>query len=267
MADSDPSAGSLAGRAVNAGALAGRAVIVTGGASGIGKAVATLAGGAGASVTVADRDEELVAKAGAELAAAGVPVVACVVDVTSESDIKRMVDETVGSFGRIDGLVTSAGIAQPRPALETSLEHFENVLRVNLTGTFLCAKAVARHMIDSGNAGSIVTISSALAFSGGPAQSHYVASKSGIIALTKNLALEWGPQGIRVNSVAPGVVETPILSAITDEHRAAYVERTPLGRIGNPDDIAKVVRFFLSDDSSYVTGQTIAVNGGYSMPS
>lgn len=250
-----------------AGALAGRAIIVTGGASGIGRAAAEHAAEVGASVMLADRDGNVLARATRELEATGARVVSCTIDATAEADVQKMVDATVTIFGRVDGLVTSAGITFPCPALEMTSQQFDDVLRVNLTGTFLCASAVARHMVATGTRGSIVTISSTLAFSGRPNLSQYVASKGGVVALTKNLALEWGQYGIRVNSVAPGLVETPIIADFTDEYRAEYARHTPLGRIGFPEDVAKVVRFLLTDESGYVTGQTIAVNGGFSMPS
>jgi 3-oxoacyl-[acyl-carrier protein] reductase len=141
------------------------------------------------------------------------------------------------------------------------------MLRVNLTGTFLCATRAARAILDGGAGGSIVTVSSALAFSGRPMRSAYTASKAGVVAMTKSLAAEWGPKGIRVNSVAPGFVDTPLVGNLDAQYRQAYSAQTPLRRVGTAVDVARVARFLLSDEAGYVTGQTILVNGGFLMPS
>ena len=152
------------------------------------------------------------------------------------------------------------------PLWNSASDAFDVVVGVNLKGTFLCARGFAPAMIDAGG-GSIVTIGSALAFSGRANGAHYTASKGGVVSLTKSLALEWGQHAIRVNSVAPGIIDTPLASRVPDEQLSAYASRTPLGRIGSAEDVAKVVRFLLSADAGYVTGQTIVVNGGFLMPS
>jgi len=242
-------------------------VVVTGGASGIGLASAQAAAEVGAAVVLADRDRAALEAAHVELKRFGTPVAVHQVDVADADAVRGLVEATLSVFGRVDGLVTSAGIERPAPALELREDDFDDVLRVNLKGSFLCAQAFGRAMMDAGSGGSIVTVSSALAFSGRVKAAQYTASKGAVVSLTKSLAIEWGPSGIRVNSVAPGLIDTPIAAGLPAEHRQAYTSRTPLGRIGTPQDVAKVIRFLLSDEAAYVTGQTIVVNGGYLMPS
>jgi NAD(P)-dependent dehydrogenase (short-subunit alcohol dehydrogenase family) len=248
------------------GSLAGAVVVVTGGASGIGLATAAAASLAGAAVMLADRSRAALDEATDSLTALGSKVAALEADVTDPAEVNDLVEATLSTFGRVDGLVTSAGVEGSVPALELAADAFDAVVAVNLKGSFLCAKGFAPAITDAGG-GSIVTISSALAFSGRANGAHYAASKAGVVSLTKSLALEWGPYGIRVNSVAPGVIDTPMASRIPDEYRSAYVSRTPLGRIGTAEDVANVARFLLSADAGYVTGQTIVVNGGFLMPS
>jgi NAD(P)-dependent dehydrogenase (short-subunit alcohol dehydrogenase family) len=247
--------------------LDGAVIVVTGGASGIGLASAVAAAEAGAEVMVADRSRPALDAAMDELGGFGPRVAAFELDVADPAQVDELVKVTVASFGKVDGLVTSAGIEAPIPALEITADAFDEVIDVNLKGTFLCARGFARVMLDGGTGGSIVTIASTLAFSGRINAAPYTSSKGGVVSLTKSLALEWGQHGIRVNSVAPGVIDTPILASYPDEYRAAYASRTPLGRIGTPEDVAKVVRFLLSDEAGYVTGQTVVVNGGFLMPS
>jgi NAD(P)-dependent dehydrogenase (short-subunit alcohol dehydrogenase family) len=242
-------------------------VVVTGAASGIGLATAAAAAEVGAGVMLADRDRSGLDAAQAELKRFGTPVAVHQLDVADAAAVQGLIDATLSAFGRIDGLVTSAGMERAAPALELREDDFDEVLRVNLKGSFLCAQAVGRAMVDARSGGSIVTVSSALAFSGRVNAAQYSASKGAVVTLTKSLAIEWGPHGIRVNSVAPGLIDTPIAQGIPAEHRQSYASRTPLGRIGTPQDVAKVIRFLLSDEAAYVTGQTIVVNGGYLMPS
>jgi NAD(P)-dependent dehydrogenase (short-subunit alcohol dehydrogenase family) len=246
--------------------LVGRRYIVTGAGSGIGKAVAAMLGSSGASVMLADRDSAAVALATRELTQQGYSAASCVARVEDEAEVGHMIESTVSAFGGIDGVVTSAGIMIPSLAVDLSRAQFDEVVGVNLTGTFLCATAAARHIVARGGAGSIVTIASAMAFTGEVMHGHYAASKAGVIALTKSLAREWGPLGIRVNCVSPGYIDTPLNDSVADEHRRGYVEQTPLLRVGVPDDVAKTVCFLLSADAGYITGQSIVVNGGFIMP-
>ncbi|KLO42401.1 hypothetical protein ABW17_12280 [Mycobacterium nebraskense] len=250
-----------------AASLQGATVVVTGGASGIGLAVAEAAAEVGSAVMLADRDRAALDAAHVELKRLGTPVAIHQVDVADAAQVQGLVEATLSAFGRVHGLVTSAGIERSAPALEMREDDFDEVLRVNLKGSFLCAQAFGRAMMDARSGGSIVTVSSALAFSGRVNAASYTASKGAVVSLTKSLAIEWGPHDIRVNSVAPGLIDTPIAAGMPAEHRQGYTSRTPLGRIGTPQDVAKVIRFLLSDEAAYVTGQTIVVNGGYLMPS
>jgi NAD(P)-dependent dehydrogenase (short-subunit alcohol dehydrogenase family) len=165
-------------------------------------------------------------------------------------------------WGRPDSLVNNAGIFPRARALDMELSEWERVLRVNLTGTFLCARAVARAMKEAGK-GAIVNMASGRALAGAAKGAHYSATKGGIIALTKSLALDWAPYGIRVNCVIPGVSDTAQpRGELSDDELYALGARIPLGRIGQPQDIAAAVAFLLGEDSAYMTGQSIAVNGG-----
>jgi 3-oxoacyl-[acyl-carrier protein] reductase len=248
-------------------ALADRIVLVTGAASGIGRATARAAGALGATLVLGDLDERALEGACAEVRAAGGRAEAHELDVVDPTSVGAFVDAAVAAHGRVDGLVTSAGTTTSEAALNLGLDDWNRVLAVNLTGTFLVAQRAARVMADSAGGGSIVTISSALATTGQRRGAHYAASKAGVIALTKTLALELGPLGIRVNNVAPGATESPLLRrTVTAEFLKEWVGRNPLGRLGAPEDQAAAACFLLSDASSWITGQTLHVNGGSIMP-
>ncbi len=233
--------------------LSGRVAVVTGGASGIGAACAELLAAAGATVVVLDRE---------------VPADADAIrlDVTDEAAIDAAMAEVAERHGRIDVLVASAGIAIRRPATELSLADWQKVVDVNLTGVFLCARAAARHMIGSGG-GSIVTIASVLGVVGGGVYPNisYQAAKGGVINLTRALALEWAEHGIRVNSVAPTYVNTPLTAGLVADPDVLrqIEERTPLGRLAEPGEVADAVLFLAARGSAMVTGHVLAVDGGY----
>jgi NAD(P)-dependent dehydrogenase (short-subunit alcohol dehydrogenase family) len=238
-------------------------IIITGAAQGIGRAVALRAAVSGARLALWDTQRDgaqetakLCLSAGARRAEARQ------VDVGNADQVETAVTATAASWGAIDGLVNNAAIFPRSRAIGMDLAEWDRVLRVNLTGTFVCARSVARIMKINGY-GVIVNTASGRALHGAANGAHYAATKGGIIALTKSLALDWAPYGIRVNCVIPGLTDTAQPRGdMNDEELYAMGARTPLGRVGQPKDIAGVVAFLLSDDASYMTGQSIAVNGG-----
>jgi NAD(P)-dependent dehydrogenase (short-subunit alcohol dehydrogenase family) len=237
-------------------------VIVTGAAQGIGRAVALRMASAGAVVSVWDVQADAVEETAQLCRARGASAHARKVDVGSAAEIEAALAEFADRWGAPGGLVSNAGIFPRARALDMELAEWEQVLRVNLTGTFLCARAAARLMKDAGG-GAIVNMASGRALAGAARGAHYSATKGGIIALTKSLALDWAPYGIRVNCVIPGVTDTAQpRGELSDEELYALGPRIPLGRIGQPEDIAAAVAFLLGEDAGYMTGQSIAVNGG-----
>jgi 3alpha(or 20beta)-hydroxysteroid dehydrogenase len=234
-----------------------KVVIVTGGTSGLGAAAAARMARDGARVVVTDlRDEE------GEKTAADIGGVFLHHDVTSEDDWQVVVDATVERYGRVDGLVNNAGVGSWSLIENETLEQFEQVLKVNLTGVFLGLKAVIAPMKAAGG-GSIVNIGSAAGLTGHPLSSGYGASKWGVRGLTKIAAVELGQHRIRVNSVAPGLVYTPMTAAHGARLGEGNFPLAPMGRIGEPVEVGEVVSFLISDASSYMTGAEIAVDGGW----
>lgn len=245
--------------------LNGKVAIVTGGGGGIGRACAERFAADGAKVTIADlpRADEPATATGESLF---VPA-----DVSDPAQVNDLVEQTIDRFGQIDIVVTSAGILSATPGgagqdqlLDLPLDAWRRVLDVNLTGTLLVVQAAARHMVKREAGGAIVTISSGGAVIPGPGIGSYCVSKAGVWMLTKCLAQELGPHGIRVNTVAPGLIDTGMSKAITDdaEIAGAYMAGVPLRRIGQPEDVAGVVRHLAGDDSGYVTGKIHFVDGG-----
>jgi NAD(P)-dependent dehydrogenase (short-subunit alcohol dehydrogenase family) len=247
--------------------LKNKTAIVTGAARGIGFAIARRFAADGARVVIADVDAKSGAAAAASLGGAdAVRFVPC--DVGAGADVAALVDFTIKAFGPIDVLVNNAGILVAGEFLDLKEEDFDRVLRVNLKGAFLCSQAVARHMVDrvkaGGPAGAIVNLSSVNAVFAIPNQVPYSISKGGISQLTKVSALALAPYGIRVNAIGPGSIMTEMLGAVMDnaEARRRILSRTPLGRIGDPAEIAAIAAFLASGEASYITGQTIYADGG-----
>ena len=237
-------------------------VIVTGAAQGIGRAVALHLASPGVHLAVWDVKRDGVEETAKLCHEKGAAARAWTVDVGDADAIEAAVVAFERAWGKPDGLVNNAGIFPRARALDMKLAEWEEVLRVNLTGTFVTARAVAARMKDLGR-GAIVNTASGRALAGAANGAHYAASKGGIIALTKSLALDWAGYGIRVNCVIPGLTDTaqPRVEMGDNELYAAGA-RIPMGRIGRPEDIAAVVAFLLSDDSGYMTGQSVAANGG-----
>jgi NAD(P)-dependent dehydrogenase (short-subunit alcohol dehydrogenase family) len=251
-----------------------KVAIVTGSGSGLGKEIATRLCSEGASVIVADINDEAMNTTVRELAAAGHKVSGYKVDVTSRVQLKDLMNTIVEKFGRIDILVNNAGVTRHRPFLELNDEDWNVVLAVDLKGVFYCVQAAAPHMIRQGY-GKILNISSisgtgasSHAAGGSPAgNANYASAKAGVIQLTKTLARELGPHGINVNSVAPGFVLTPMTGTSrspkeVEEHIEARKKSAVLNRPGKPEDIANAVLFFVSDEASFISGQTLYVDGG-----
>ena len=242
--------------------LAGRVALVTGAASGLGRAIAIGFADAGARVRCVDRDAE----GNDEVARSiGEAADACTADVTDAEVVTAAVDGLVAEAGRIDVLVNSAGIGGRSPAVDYPEDLWDSVMEINLRGTFLACRAAGRHMVTAGS-GSIINIASVGGLAGFPGSLGYQASKGGVVALTRTLAIEWAPQGVRVNAIAPSQFESAIVLAQWEKEpgmRADWESRTPLGRIGQPDEIVGPAIFLASDAAAMVTGHILAVDGGY----
>jgi NAD(P)-dependent dehydrogenase (short-subunit alcohol dehydrogenase family) len=250
-------------QSVDAGAAPSRAAIVSGGASGIGLACVERLVAAGWRVGLIDRDEATLASARERFAATPAVHIAQA-DVTDEPAIDAVVNDMAAAFGRLDGVVNSAGIAADIHMLDTPVELFRKILDVNLVGTFIVGRAAARVMKDHGG-GSIVNIASISGLRGGKGRAAYGSSKGGVVLLTKVMAVDLARYGIRVNAVAPGPVDTPMVRALHggSDHKR-YLERIPMRRYAEADEIAGVVMFLLDGTmSSYVTGEIVAADGGF----
>ena len=245
--------------------LGGMPSLVTGAASGIGRATALLLAECGAKVAIVDKDGAGAADVAGEICAAGGRAVAIIADAACEEDIRSAVVEAEASLGVIRVLVNNVGIGERRPMLDIPVEDWRNALQINLTATFLFTQLVARRMVDEGVGGSIVSIASVAGETGILNRSSYVASKHGIVGLTKTLALELARHNIRVNAVAPGMVATNLTAKLlSDPERAARTNAAhPMNRVGRPEEIADAVVFLASSRSSFTTGSIHVVDGGF----
>ena len=242
-----------------------RAAIVTGGSRGIGRAVCVALAKQGCNVVVnychgAEPAEQTAALCRAE----GVDAVAVQADVSTAEGCQKLFEEAVNAFGRVDILVNNAGITRDGLLLRMSEADFDAVLNANLKGAFLCCKEAARRMVRQRH-GRIINLSSVVALRGNAGQANYAASKAGLIGLTKSLAKELAGRNITVNAVAPGLIETDMTAALPEAVRTGMLHSIPAGRAGNPEDVANAAAFFAAEQSSYLTGQVLCVDGGMAM--
>ena len=244
--------------------LKGKVALVTGAAQGIGKAIALLLARNGADIVVSDINLEKAEETAKEIRAIGPKAMAVKVDVANWSDVERMVTGILEKLAKIDILVNNAGITRDKLILRMTEEDWDAVLGVNLKGTFNCTKAVVRHMAKQ-RSGKIVNIASVVGEMGNAGQANYSASKAGVIGLTKTIAREYAQRGINVNAIAPGYIETPMTEALPEKAKEELRKLIPMERLGKPEDVAEAVLFLVSEESSYITGQVLNVNGGIYM--
>lgn len=249
--------------------IQGKVAIVTGAARGIGHGIASDLAGFGAKVVIADMDLKNAQKVAREIASSGGKAIAIRTDVSDSKSVEQMVRRTIEKFGKIDILVNNAGIMSRCTVMDMKGKDLDRTLEINLKGVFLCSQAVAKHMMER-KSGKIVNVGSSLSsrgsacnLSGGGAD--YCASKAAVQAFTRTLAMELAPCGINVNAVAPGVTNTSMHEGLWEGAKLYYENSVPLGRMGEPEDIADVVLFLVTDAARYITGQTIHVNGGQIM--
>jgi len=244
--------------------LNGKVALITGGAQGIGKQIAERLHKGRAQLAIADINAEAAQAAAAELSARGPKCNGYACNVAESAQVDAMVDAVVQDFGKLDILINNAGITRDGLLIRMSDEAWNAVIAINLTGAFYVLRAAARPMMKA-RAGVIVNIASVVALLGNPGQANYCAAKAGLIGLTKSAARELASRGIRVNAVAPGYIETAMTAKLNEEQRKAMLTTVPLGRPGTTEDVAGVVCFLASDDSSYLTGQVISICGGMAM--
>jgi glucose 1-dehydrogenase len=238
-------------------------VAITGGALGIGRATAQLFAQEGAAVALGDTQAPEAEGVAKEIVGRGGRAIAVGVDVGDTAQVQAYVDRVVAEFGRLDVMFANAGIAHAAPFLEHAESDWQRVLRVNLTGVFLCGQIAARQMVRQGGGGRIIATASINGFRGVENLVGYNVAKAGVIEMIKTMAVELAPHRITVNAIAPAQIDTRLTRGFSDDAKARRVARIPLGRYGEVDEVAKAALFLASDDASYVTGHTLAVDGGY----
>jgi 3-oxoacyl-[acyl-carrier protein] reductase len=244
--------------------LQDKVAIVTGGGQGIGKATSIKFAQEGAKVVVADMNEETANAVVNEITSAGGQAVAAVANVSQEDSAQALIDKAVEWGGSVDILVNNAGITKDTQLRKMTKDEWDAVINVNLTGVWLCGRAAAVKMLDQGS-GVILNGSSISGLTGNFGQSNYTATKGALIAMTKTWALELGAKNVRVNAIAPGFTATPMVETVPEKVIEKVKGKTPLGRLGLPEDIANVYTFLASDDASFITGQVIVVDGGLTL--
>jgi 3-oxoacyl-[acyl-carrier protein] reductase len=242
------------------GSLDGKVALVTGGSRGIGAAISRELAKAGAKVALNYR----AGQEAADEVAGEIGGLAVRADVSKPEEVQALIERVEGELGNIDALVNNAGVTRDTLIARMTDDDWQTVIDTNLRGTFNTSRAVSRKMLRR-RAGSIVNLSSVVGVHGNPGQANYAASKAGIIGLTKALARELGSRGVRVNAIAPGYISTELTDVLNDEQRGLILQNTPLGRLGEPEDVARAVRFLCSDEAAFITGEVLLVDGGLGM--
>jgi 3-oxoacyl-[acyl-carrier protein] reductase len=244
--------------------LNGKIALVTGAAQGIGRDIALALAADGADVAICDVNLEAAQKTAGDIEAKGRKSLPLKANVAASAEVTSMIDQVVEKFGRIDILVNNAGITRDGLILRMKDEDWDLVLDINLKGSFLCTKAALKYMSKQ-RGGTIINIASIVGAMGNAGQANYVASKAGLIGLTKTIAREYANRGVTANAVAPGFIDTAMTQALSDTVKQELAKQIPLGKLGTPEDVANAVRFLASPWASYITGQVIHVNGGMYM--
>jgi 3-oxoacyl-[acyl-carrier protein] reductase len=239
----------------------GKIAVITGAGQGIGRSIALFLAARGATIVAADIKQELADSVAAEVSALQRASLACSVNVASLQGCEELMKTVIDRFGRIDILVNNAGITRDMVLLRMSEQQWDDVISVNLKGTFNCSKAALRYMFRQ-KSGRIINIASVTGAMGNPGQANYSASKAGVMGFTKAVAREYADRGITVNAVAPGFIETAMTDAIPEKDRDLLIAQIPSKRLGTPEDVAALVCFLASDNAGYITGQVIHINGG-----
>lgn len=242
--------------------LEGKVCIITGGGRGIGAATARKFAAEGAGVVVADISAEAVQAFVQELQSGGHAALGVAVDVTDAADVERMIEATLERFGRLDCLVNNAGITDDAQLLNMDESQWDRVIDVNLKGVYLCTRAAVRVMVERGIHGVVLNASSVVGLYGNFGQTNYAAAKWGVIGMTKTWSKELGRKGIRVNAVAPGFILTPMTEKVPQKVLDLMTEKTPLARLGAPEDVANAYAFLASDEAAFITGAVLSVDGG-----
>ena len=244
--------------------LSGKTALVTGAAQGIGRDIALGLAAVGADLAICDVNLEAAQKTAADIQAKGRKTMALKANVASSADVTAMIDQVAEKFGKIDILVNNAGITRDGLIIRMKEEDWDLVLSINLKGAFNCTKAALKYMTKQ-RTGTIINIASIVGAMGNAGQANYVASKAGLIGLTKTIAREYANRNITANAVAPGFIDTAMTQALSENVRAELTKQIPIGRLGTSEDVANAVRFLASPSAAYITGQVIHVNGGMYM--
>jgi 3-oxoacyl-[acyl-carrier protein] reductase len=243
--------------------LSGKVAIVTGSARGIGRAIALKLAEVGADIVVNDiaAAAESLESTANEIRALNRKALAVTADVSSTSDVNRMVDTAVNTFGHIDIMVNNAGVTRDQLLMRMTDEEWDTVMNIDLKSAFLCTRAVLRHMLKQ-RSGRIISIASVVGIIGNASQTNYAAAKAGVIGFTRSVAKEVGSRGITANAIAPGFIETKMTEQLDEKRKQAFLQRVPLGVAGTPRDVAEAVAFLASEEAKYITGQVLNVDGG-----